>query len=146
MCVCVCVLACVGVRAFVCMSLYIILSCYVLCLCCCLIVLMRCDGCSWSLRGKHVHWVGCKVALASSRGVAKDAIDRTAAEFISEDLYLAYEAFDLDSWPAKVFRTSTSDAPLQQRLDSATGKMCSALGISHNARVWHSPAQHTNRH
>ena len=66
--------------------------------------------------------------------------DRTVAELKSEDLHLAHEAFDLDYW-AKVFRTSTSGAPLQQLLDRATGKMCAALEVTHDRRVWRSAAQ-----
>ena len=40
-----------------------------------------------------------------------------------------------------VFRTLTSGAPLQQRLDRVTGKMSVVLGISHDERVWHTAAQ-----
>ena len=95
---------------------------------------------SWSLWGKRVHWADCKEALASIRRVAKDVIDRTEAEFNSEDLYLAYEAFDLDAW-AKVFRASTPGAPGRMRLDAATRKLCVALGIAQDMSAWHSAAK-----
>jgi len=92
--------------------------------------------------------------------VAKDVINRTEAQFKSEDLYLAYEAFDLDAWAkvvcastpgapgrafdlnawAKVVRASTPGALGHKRLDAATRKLCIALGIPRDISAWHSAA------
>ena len=85
---------------------------------------------SWSLWGTQVHWADCQKALASIRQVAKDVIDRTEAEFNSEDLYLAYEAFDLEAWA----RASTPGG--RGRLSAATRKLCVALGIAHDTGAW----------
>ena len=65
-----------------------------------------------------MRWSDCKEALASIGRVAKDVIERMRAEFHSEDLYLAYQVFDLAAW-SKIISASTPDASLESRLERA---------------------------
>ena len=82
-----------------------------------------------------VQWSDCKEALASIGRVAKDVIERLRAEFHSEDLYLAYQAFDV-SVCSKISSAATPDAPLKARLERAGRKLCTALGITHDKVAW----------
>ena len=67
--------------------------------------------------------------------VARDVIERMRAEFHSEDLYLAYQVFDLTAW-SKIISAPTPDAPLNARLERAGRKLCAALGMTHDKVAW----------
>eukprot|EP00974_Lingulodinium_polyedra_P112625 10897053-Lingulodinium_polyedra.AAC.1 len=60
--------------------------------------------------------------LASMARVAKDAINRTRAEFHSADLNSAYPAFDVDQWYS-ICSVSTLEAALPGRLRNAGRKL-----------------------
>ena len=93
---------------------------------------------SWALWGKQIHWADCKDALASIGRVAQDVTDRLNAEFHTDDLYMAYQAFDLESWAAG--RASTP------AMEQAAQKLCRALGEAHDRDLWQSAAQKAHRH
>ena len=56
---------------------------------------------------------------------------RIKAEFHAEDLYLAYQVFDVDSW-SQILSDSTPDA----RWDASARKLCEALGMRHDRWAW----------
>ena len=62
--------------------------------------------------------------MASIARVAKDVSQRIKAEFHAEDLYLAYQVFDVDSW-SQILSDSTPEA----HLVASARKMCEALGM-----------------
>lgn len=93
---------------------------------------------SWALWGQAVDWRDCKEALASIGRVAQDTIDRLQAEFRSEDLYLAYQAFGLDTWEVHFSGGVSTPAVVakRQRLKAAAKAMCHAFSVPFDMRVW----------
>lgn len=94
---------------------------------------------SWSLWRERLHWKKCKEALAAIGGVATDVIDRLLSEFHAEDLYMAYQVFDLDIW-SKHISASTPDASAR-RLQTALRKMGVALGAPTDWNTWRAAAR-----
>ena len=77
----------------------------------------------------------CRKGLAAIGQVAELLIKRTEAEFNEEDLYLAYEAYDLDAW-AQYLEAPTLNRDVATRLSAATSKISAALGIAHDPDKW----------
>ena len=69
--------------------------------------------------------------MASIARAAKDVSQRIKAEFHAEDLYLAYQVFDVESW-SQILSDSTPDA----RWDASARKLCAALGMRHDRWAW----------
>ena len=88
---------------------------------------------SWTLWNRRMHWTHGKDALRSIQQVAQDVIDRLSAEFHKDDLYAAYNIFDLSSWA--VLRRSLGSA-MASTLTCAGQKLCSALGVLFDEDNW----------
>jgi hypothetical protein len=74
--------------------------------------------------------------MASIGRVATDVIERMKVKFYSEDLYMAYQTFDLSAW-SKIISAPTPDASIMKtRLEKAGRKICDALGMTHDKVAW----------
>ena len=98
-------------------------------------------GKSWTLWGRGVSWPDCKKALAAMSSVATDVIERLMAEFHSDDLYMAYSAFDLDRWESALQHDGgTAPAPevalVQEKLAVAARRFCTSVGVPFCVEAW----------
>ena len=67
--------------------------------------------------------------------VTGDVLDRLQAEFNEDDLFLAYQAFDLQAW-----QTAHPGTPMVSRLQRAARRLCRSLPVDHDAAAWHDAA------
>ena len=68
--------------------------------------------------------------------VTGDVLDRLQAEFNEDDLFLAYQAFDLQAW-----QTAHPGTPMFSRLQRAARRLCRSIAVDHDAAAWHEGAQ-----